>query len=222
MVRNTYIDFALGEATRWFPQSTHLIIESCSHHAMSSLDYKDKSAPAENKRTCARFTAALVSYIRRNWPRFDVSVKCFPEAESVGRMLGSRLLIMTIPSSFSFVSGALKGREMITPKWLGREPAWDDTDLHKHVPWTMFPGQGGTDVLAVNAVPNYYQFDYNRFLRTNQVASIDERPWVSIVPDPQRNAMFYGVAGVLAVLLGLLCAFSAIGARRHWFERGQD
>ncbi len=219
MVRAAYIDFALGEASRRHPDVDTLIIESCSHHASTSSQV-ELSNSAANKQGCSRFSRALAGYINRRWPRFLVRVMCFPEGESVRRMLGSRMLITTMPSTFSFVSGVQKGSDFITPKGFGEAPRYDDTDLHTKVPWTMFPGQAGTDVVRpVESVPNYHQLDYARLLDRNEIASLGERAWVPVAPDRERAKLWVVSLVLLCLIVPVSVAFYAVGGRRGYFRR---
>ena len=152
MPRAEYLRYAMQTAAILSPQTRRVVIESCTHHASSIAG--DVTAPKPNQIVCAKFAKELRDHMRVSWPDYTFDLVCYPEAESIRRMLGSRVLIMAVPSSFAFVTGVQKAKNFVTPKSLGVEPSWDTDTLHQHVPWSMYDGTAGTDSLTpVDLVP---------------------------------------------------------------------
>ena len=201
--RAEFLEYAMGVARERAPATRRVVIESCGHH--QSHHGRDIAPHQASQVSCGTLATELRDYLRREWPDYTVDLVCHPEAESVRRMLGARVLIMTVPSSFAFSSGVQKGKDFVTPKLLGKVPKWDTRKLHEAVPWSMYPGLAGTDVLApVDQVPNYYQFDFARFLESGgAIATRDGGPWRDARPHPQRVYATAMVAVVVAALAAL-------------------
>jgi hypothetical protein len=218
MPRSEFLDYAMGVASERAPETKRVIIESCTHHAASRTGARTNIPNSEqNKIMCAKFARELRTYLQQTWPAYEFELACYSESESVRRMLGSRVLIMTIPSSFAFVTGAQKGKDFVTPKVLGVEPSWDSDRLHDAVPWSMYPGAPGTDVLTpVDVVPNYFQFDFGRFMTSRgAVASRGNDPWTDVRPQTDRLILLVIGVTLLALVTGLMLGFSITTFRRR-------
>ncbi len=215
--RAEFLEYAMGVARARAPGTRRVVLESCGHH--KSLNGRDLEAPKANQVVCARFATELRDYMAGRWPDYTFDLVCHPEAESVRRMLGARVLIMTVPSSFAFTSGVQKGKDFVTPKLLGEPPKWDTRRLQEAVPWSMYPGVAGTDVLApVEQVPNYYQFDFARFLASGgAIATRDGGPWRDWRPHPQRE---YATA-LAVVVVAALAALAVVLAVQTFRPRGR-
>jgi hypothetical protein len=166
LVRGEYLDFAMAVAQSRHPDVATIHVESCSHHERPSSDLREHAA-------CNRFTQDVVDYLRSGWPEYTIDIRCRPEHEAVRRMLGARMLIMTTPSTFYFVTGVQKGLDFVTPRTLGVVPKWSSPNLPQRVPWTMYDGPLLTDTLyPVSRVGNYANLDYANFLRDGSIKMI--------------------------------------------------
>jgi hypothetical protein len=217
-----YVRFAIETARRRHPSVRRVQVESCSHHSDSATDGKTVPNSEARKRGCGRFTREFVGYLRETWPDLEVETVCVDELESQRRMLGASVLIMTMPSSFSFVPGALKGRDFITPKTFGKVPAWTSAELAAlpdRVPWTMYRGAVETDVLPTLHVPNYHQFDYRRFLDTSEISPVavgasivewsDQRRFTRR-DEGRRQLGMIGAIVVVVVVVALFVPYCAV------------
>jgi hypothetical protein len=220
MVTRAYVEFAMREALLLAPNAHRVLIESCSHHTTDQAN-KPLTTTAANKRVCARFAQDFAQLVDSLTPGLLVEVVCFPEVESQRRMLGAAVLVVTMPSTFSFVAGCTKGKAMITPKTMGALPKWSTEELNELpelVPWTMYDGACDTDVIPVMRVPNYYQFDYAAHLATGAITSRGNQPWIdrrdfSVKNETTRTLAFASSLAVLTLLVALIVALGIKVAR---------